>query len=58
MKRGIIIQSNYQLRKYFSEIILYMPQFGGKPVKKTKKTSSDSKRHFTVVIDRGVRGER
>jgi hypothetical protein len=32
-----------------------MPQFGGKPV---KKTSSDSKRHFTVVIDRGVRGER
>ena len=27
-----------------------MPQFGGKPVKKTKKTSSDSKRHFTVVM--------
>jgi hypothetical protein len=27
-----------------------MPQFGGKPVKKTKKTSSDSKRHFTVII--------
>jgi len=30
-----------------------MPQFGGKPV---KKTSSDSKRHFTVVIDRGGKG--
>ena len=27
-----------------------MPQFGGKPAKKTKKTSSDSKRHFTVVM--------
>jgi len=30
-----------------------MPQFGSKNDKKTKKTSSDSKRHFTVVIDRG-----
>ena len=27
-----------------------MPQFGGKSAKKTKKTSSDSKRHFTVVM--------
>ena len=27
-----------------------MPQFGGKNAKKTKKTSSDSKRHFTVVM--------
>jgi len=27
-----------------------MLQLGGKPVKKTKKTSSDSKRHFTVVM--------
>ena len=27
-----------------------MPQLGGKPAKKTKKTSSDSKRHFTVVM--------
>jgi hypothetical protein len=27
-----------------------MPQFGGKPAKKTKKTSSNSKRHFTVVM--------
>jgi hypothetical protein len=27
-----------------------MPQFGGKNAKKTKKTSSSSKRHFTVVI--------
>jgi hypothetical protein len=26
-----------------------MPQFGGKNTKKTKKTSSSSKRHFTVV---------
>ena len=34
-----------------------MPQFGGKNAKKTKKTSSSSKRHFTVVIDRGVRRE-
>ena len=34
----------------FSEIILYMPQFGGKNAKKTKKTSSSSKRHFTVVM--------
>jgi len=49
MKRGIIRQSNYQLRKYFSEIILYMPQFGGKNAKKTKN-SSESKRHFTVVM--------
>jgi hypothetical protein len=30
-----------------------MPQFGGK---NAKKTSSDSKRHFTVVIDRGKEG--
>jgi hypothetical protein len=29
-----------------------MPQIGGKP----KKTSSDMKRHFTVVIDRGGKG--
>ena len=27
-----------------------MPQFGGKNAKKTKKTSSNSKRHFTVVM--------
>jgi hypothetical protein len=27
-----------------------MPQFGGKNAKKTKKTSSSSKRHFTVVM--------
>ena len=27
-----------------------MLQFGGKPAKKTKKTSSSSKRHFTVVM--------
>jgi hypothetical protein len=27
-----------------------MPQFGGKNAKKTKKTSSTSKRHFTVVM--------
>jgi hypothetical protein len=27
-----------------------MPQFGDKNAKKTKKTSSDSKRHFTVVM--------
>ena len=27
-----------------------MPQFGGKNAKKTKKSSSDSKRHFTVVM--------
>jgi hypothetical protein len=33
-----------------------MPQFGGKNTKKTKKTSSSSKRHFTVIIDRGGKG--
>jgi hypothetical protein len=27
-----------------------MPQFGDKNAKKTKKTSSDTKRHFTVVM--------
>ena len=27
-----------------------MPQFGGKNTKMTKKTSSGSKRHFTVVM--------